>query len=120
MLNLVVEVVLIFGLDFGIGASALSTVIAQWVGAMAYLVWIARAIAEHGVGLGPDWRIIGRLAGAGADLLVRTAALRGGLTVTVAVAARLGDADLPPTRSRSRSGRPSPLRSMPWRSQRKR
>ena len=94
VLNLVVEVVLIFGLDFGIGASALSTVIAQWVGAMAYLVWIARAIAEHGVGLGPDWRIIGRLAGAGADLLVRTAALRGGLTVTVAVAARLGDADL--------------------------
>ena len=61
---------------------------------MAYLVWIARAIAEHGVGLSPDWRIIGRLAGAGADLLVRTAALRGGLTVTVAVAARLGDADL--------------------------
>ena len=94
VLNLVVEVVLIFGLDFGIGASALSTVIAQWVGAMAYLVWIARAIAEHGVGLSPDWRIIVRLAGAGADLLVRTAALRGGLTVTVAVAARLGDADL--------------------------
>ena len=52
VLNLVVEVVPIFGLDFGIGAPALSTVIAQWVGAMAYLV--IRAIAENGVGLGPD------------------------------------------------------------------
>ena len=73
VLNLVVEVVLIFGLDFGIGASALSTVIAQWVGAMAYLVWIARAIAEHDV----DSALTGASSDdrrRGADLLVRTAA----------------------------------------------
>lgn len=94
VLNLVVELVLIYGLDQGIGASALSTVIAQWVGAAAYCWWIARAVAEHDVGLGPDWRIIGHLAGAGVDLLMRTAALRGGITVTVAVAARIGTNDL--------------------------
>lgn len=92
--NLVLEVVLIYGLDQGIGASALSTVIAQWIGAGVYCWWIARAVARHGVGLRPDHKVIGRLAGAGLDLLLRTAALRGGVTVTVAVAARLGDADL--------------------------
>lgn len=94
VLNLVIEVVLIYGFDQGIGASALSTVLAQWVGAGVYCGWIARAVARHGVGLRPDWRIIGRLAGAGVDLLMRTAALRGGITVTVAVAARIGEADL--------------------------
>jgi len=93
-LNLVIELVLIYGLDQGIGASALSTVIAQWIGAGVYCWWIARAVADHDVRLRPDWRIIGQLAGAGLDLLMRTAALRGGITVTVAVAARIGEADL--------------------------
>ncbi|MDG1876488.1 MAG: MATE family efflux transporter [Acidimicrobiales bacterium] len=94
ILNLVLELVLIYGLDYGIGASALSTVIAQWVGAGAYCWWIARAVTEHDVGLTPDWKVIGKLAGAGLDLLMRTAALRGGITVTVAVAARIGTDDL--------------------------
>ncbi len=94
ILNLVLELVLIYGLHYGIGASALSTVIAQWVGAGAYCWWIARAVAEHDVGLTPDWKVIGKLAGAGLDLLMRTAALRGGITVTVAVAARIGTDDL--------------------------
>lgn len=92
--NLIIELVLIMGLGFGIGASALSTVIAQWLSAGVFCVWIARAVARHGVGLRPDRRIIGRLAGAGADLLLRTTALRGGLTVTLAVAARIGTDDL--------------------------
>jgi putative MATE family efflux protein len=94
VLNLVVELVLIYGFSYGIGASALSTVIAQWIGAGAYCWWIARAVTQHEVGLAPDWRIIGKLAGAGVDLLMRTAALRGGITVTVAVAARIGTDDL--------------------------
>ena len=94
ILNLVLELVLIYGLDYGIGASALSTVIAQWVGAGEYCWWIARAVTEHDVGLTPDWKVIGKLAGAGLDLLMRTAALRGGITVTVAVAARIGTDDL--------------------------
>lgn len=94
LLNLVIEVVLIYGLDYGIGASALSTVIAQWVGAVAYIVWIARAVAVHQVGLGPDLTVIGKLAGAGVDLLMRNASMRIGLTATIAVAARIGDDDL--------------------------
>jgi len=92
--NLVLEVVLIFGFGFGIGASALSTVIAQWLSAAAFMWWIRQAVSAHGVGLAPDWRIVGQLAGAGADLLVRTTALRAGLMVTLAVAARLGATEL--------------------------
>jgi|DEB0MinimDraft_10_1074344.scaffolds.fasta_scaffold00645_4 putative MATE family efflux protein len=94
VINLVIELLLINGMGFGIGASALSTVIAQWLSAGAFCVWIARAVSDHDVGLLPDWRIIGRLAGAGVDLLLRTTALRGGLTVTIAVAARIGTDDL--------------------------
>lgn len=92
--NLVIEVVLIYGFDFGIGASALATVIAQWCGAAAYVWWIVRAVATHGVSLAPDRRIIGRLAVAGFDLMLRTAGLRGSFMLTVAVAARMGDTEL--------------------------
>lgn len=93
-LNLIIEVVLIFGLDYGIGASALSTVIAQWIGAAAYIAWIARAVSQHQVALTPDLAVIGKLAGAGFDLFLRNASMRIGLTVTLAAAARIGDAEL--------------------------
>lgn len=92
--NLVIEVVLIYGFGYDIGASALATVIAQWGGAFAYLWWIARAVRSHGVSLAPDGAIIRRLAVAGLDLFLRTASLRGSFTLAVAVAARMGDVEL--------------------------
>ena len=88
--NLVLEVILVFGLGYGIGASALSTVVFQWVGAGLFLWWTLQAVREHDVQVRPDPSVIGRLAVAGADLFVRTIALRGSLTVTTAVAARMG------------------------------
>ena len=93
-LNLALELVLIFGLGFGIGASALSTVVAQWLAAGAYVWWIREAVATHGVTLAPDRSIIARLAVVGLDLFLRTAALRASFTISVAVAARLGDVEL--------------------------
>ncbi len=92
--NLVLELFLIYGLDYGIGASALSTVFAHWLSAGLFCWWIGKAVSAHGVGLGPDRRSITRLAGAGVDLMIRTTALRGGLLVTLAVAARIGEDDL--------------------------
>ncbi len=92
--NLVLELVLIYGLDYGIGASALSTVIAHWISAGIFCWWIASAVAEHEVSLLPDRRTITKLAGAGFDLLMRTTAMRGGLLITLAVAARIGTDDL--------------------------
>ncbi len=92
--NLVLELILINGFDYGIGASALSTVFAHWLSAGLFSWWIVQAVAAHDVQLTPHARTITRLAGAGLELMVRTTALRGGLLVTLAVAARIGDDDL--------------------------
>ena len=93
-LKVALELVLIYGLGFGIGASALSTVIAQWLAAGAYVWWIREAVKVHGVTMAPDRSIIAQLAVVGLDLFLRTAALRASFTMSVAVAARLGDIDL--------------------------
>ncbi|MGK2929571.1 MAG: MATE family efflux transporter [Acidimicrobiales bacterium] len=90
MANLVIELVLINGLGFGIGASALSTVIAQVGGALVYLRLITTATSRLGAALRPDWRAVRRLGRTGWDLLVRTLALRGSLTLFTAIAARIG------------------------------
>lgn len=94
VLNLVLEIWLIYGLGLGIGASAVATVVAQWVGAAVYLAVVARAVRRHGVRLGPDRRSLARLARAGRDLVIRTAALRGALMISVVVATEIGEADL--------------------------
>ena len=92
--NLVLEVVLVFGLGFGIGASALSTVAAEYAAAAVYVGWVLRAVAHHETPLRPDAAAIAALARVSRDLFVRTAALRGSLTVSTAVAARIGTVDL--------------------------
>ena len=92
--NLVLELILVFGFDQGIGASALSTVIAQWFAAIVFVRWIRAAVATHDVTLRPDAGVLRELAGDGFDLFVRTAALRGSLTVTLGIAARIGNDDL--------------------------
>lgn len=88
--NGVAEAVLIFGLGFGIGASALTTVAAQWAGATVFVLRCGRAARRHGASLHPRPRELGRLLVVGSHLLVRTAALRGSLLVGVSVATRIG------------------------------
>jgi putative MATE family efflux protein len=92
--NLVLELVLVYGLDRGLGASALATVIAQVGGAAVYLRRVRRAAGAHGVGLRPDPAAMRALARVGRDLLLRTAALRASLVVATAVATRLGTGEL--------------------------
>lgn len=92
--NLVLELVLINGLGYGIGASALSTVVAQTAGALVYLRLITDATSRLGAALRPDWTAIRRLGRVGTDLLVRTLALRGSLTLFTAIAARIGAVDV--------------------------
>ena len=65
LLNLVLELVLIYGFDQGIGASALTTVIAQWVAAGVFVLWIRSAVTEHDVAMRPDPTMIRELAGDG-------------------------------------------------------
>ena len=92
--NLAIESVLIFGLGFGIGASALSTVIAQYAGA-ALLVWrVGTDARAAGAELRPRPALMSQLLKVGSQLMIRTAALRGSLILGTAAAARLGDARL--------------------------
>jgi putative MATE family efflux protein len=93
-LNLALEVAFIYGLGMGIGASAATTVVAQWVAAGVYLRIVGREARSHGLGLAPHPASLRRLGAVGRDLLVRTAALRASLVVATSVAARLGPVDL--------------------------
>jgi len=92
--NLLLELFLVFRLGFGVGASALSTVVFQWVAAGFYLRWIGGAASEHGVHWRPDRAVIKTLGRDGLALFVRTSALRLSLIVSAAFAARTGQVEL--------------------------
>ncbi|MDQ4133577.1 MAG: MATE family efflux transporter [Actinomycetota bacterium] len=92
--NLVIEVVLVFGLDTGIAGSAWSTVVAQTGAALAYLAIVARHVRAAGAPVRPDRAVLRALATVSRHLFVRTAALRFSLTMATAVAARLGVVEL--------------------------
>lgn len=92
--NFALEVLLIWGLGFGIGASALSTVLAQTVAALIYVLRIGRSVARHRVALRPRAAALGRLLVLGRDLLVRTVALRLAFVAATFVAARSGTVEL--------------------------
>jgi putative MATE family efflux protein len=92
--NLALELVLIPGLGFGIGASAFATVLAQTAAGAVYVVWVRRAVQRHRVALRPHWATIAELTRVGRDLFVRTLALRGALVLSTAVAARIGTVQL--------------------------
>ena len=102
-INIVADLVLIVGLGYGIGASALGTVVAQVIGGVACVVVVSRTAlaatrtSAAGPARGlfvPRWRAQRRLIRVGADLAIRTAALRLSLLVLTAVAARIGDVEL--------------------------
>lgn len=92
--NLVLEVVVVYGLDKGIGASAVATVVAQWGAALVYLRTILRSASRLGVARRPHPAELRRLLVVGGALVVRTGALRATLLVATAVAARIGTTEL--------------------------
>lgn len=94
VLNLGLELLLVVGFGLGIGAAAAATVLAQTMAAGVYVGRVRSAVRRHGVGLRPDRAAMAALARVGRDLFVRTIALRGGLTVGTAVAARIGTTEL--------------------------
>jgi putative MATE family efflux protein len=94
VLNLALQLVLIYGFDQGIGASALSTVVAQSCGAAVYVRRVAGPARRLGAALRPHPASLRRLAVVGRDLLLRTAALRVALVAGTAVATRIGTDDL--------------------------
>lgn len=92
--NLIIEVVLVNVLGYGIGASALSTVMAQ-VGTGIVFVWyVLRWSRGFSVQLTPNLPAMVALMSAGRALMIRAIALRGSFTLGAAVAVRIGVVEL--------------------------
>jgi putative MATE family efflux protein len=126
--NLVLEVVLVYGLHLGIAGSAWGTVIAQVGAALAYLAIVRRNVRASRARARARTRRSIRAAGAvGAYLTVRTGTLLLAFTAATSIASRIGDAQVAAhqiafqlwnsssrsasTRSRSRARRSSAGRS---------
>ena len=94
LLNLGLELVLIYGFNKEIGASAASTVVSQWVGALIYLVWIRKAIGGYKVSFKPKFLALIKLLRSSSELLIRNLSLTTSFIVATAMAARLGNVDV--------------------------
>jgi MATE family, multidrug efflux pump len=92
--NLVLELVFIYGFGWGIAGSAWATVLAQYGAAAVFVAIVMRAARAHDVGWRPDRAGLRHLAGTGWPLVVRTATLLGALSGATAIAARLGTVPL--------------------------
>lgn len=93
-LNLVIEIVLVFGLDTGIAGSAWGTVVAQTVAMVVYVAIVVRTARAAGAGLRPSAAGMRATAVVGGHLIVRTASLLVALLTATAVAARISDTAL--------------------------
>ena len=93
-LNVVLNLVLVYGLGWSVAGSAAGTSIAQWAMAAVYLVMVERNARRHGVSLRPDWRGIRALTKVGSWLMLRTLSLRIAILATVLVVTGQGAVNL--------------------------
>ncbi|QNN54935.1 MATE family efflux transporter [Nocardioides mesophilus] len=88
--NVVLNVVLVYGLDLGIAGSALGTDLAQLGSAAALVAVVVAACRRAGAPLRPHLPGVRRAAHAGVALVIRTLTLRASLLVMTYAAATLG------------------------------
>jgi putative MATE family efflux protein len=69
-------------------------VLAQYIGAGVYVTRIGRSVRTRHVSVRPHGSSVRALARTGGPLFVRTAALRGSLTLGIAIAARIGPVEV--------------------------
>jgi putative MATE family efflux protein len=91
VVNVALELLLVFGLHLGIAGSAWGTVVAQVAAALAYVAIVRRSARAEHASLRPDRAGIRAAAIVGSHLVVRTGSLLVAFTVTTAVASRIGD-----------------------------
>ncbi len=92
LVNLVLDPLLIFGLGWGLEGAAIATAVAQWLGAAWFLDLLLR---RRRVALGIELRLpaprdLLPFLRVGGELIVRTLALIGTLTLATAIATRVG------------------------------
>jgi putative MATE family efflux protein len=90
LLNVVLNVLLVYVLDLGIAGAAIGTDLAQLAMAAVLVAVVVRAALRDGASLRPDLPGIRRAAHSGVALVVRTLTLRASLLVMTYGAATLG------------------------------
>jgi putative MATE family efflux protein len=92
LLNLVLEVLFVYGFEWGIEGSAWGTAIAQSCMGLAFLWLVARSVGRRE--LAPHPRVARRLLSVGKFIFLRTASLVAAFLLAGLVVARFGDAPL--------------------------
>lgn len=92
--NLVLELVLVYGVHLGIAGSAWGTVIAQIAAALAYLAIVRRNVRASEASARPDLTQLRAASAVGAYLTVRTGSLLLAFTAATSIASRIGDAQV--------------------------
>lgn len=90
LVNIALNVTLVYGAGLGIAGSALGTLIAQTAGAAALVVVVARKATAARTSIGPRLRGVWPVATAGLPLFARTLCLRVVLLLATYVAAGIG------------------------------
>ncbi|MBT2597340.1 MATE family efflux transporter [Arthrobacter sp. ISL-72] len=93
-LNILLNLALVYGLNWSVTGSAVGTSIAQWAMALVYLVIVQRSARTHGVPLRPDWRGVRAMTRVGSWLMLRTLSLRISILATVLVVTAQGSVNL--------------------------
>lgn len=94
VVNVVLEVVMVYGFDLGVAGSAWGTVVAQVIAAAWFLGMSGRRIRATGAQLRPRPQEIRRLLVIGRHLFARTGALVITISAATSVAARVGTSTL--------------------------
>lgn len=87
LVNIGLNLALVYGFGLGVAGSALGTVLAQWASALALGAVVVRAALREGSTLRPDVREVLAAARTGVPLIVRTLTLRAALLLGTLVAA---------------------------------
>jgi len=92
VVNLALEVLFVYGFDWGIEGSAWGTALAQTCMGAAFVWLVVRRVGR--ADLRPAYRLARRLLSVGKFIFARTAALISAFLLAGAVVARMGDAEL--------------------------
>jgi putative MATE family efflux protein len=94
VVNVVLDLWLVYGLDLGLRGSAIGTLVAQALAGTWFLVLLVRAVRRHGAATRPERAELARLLRVGRQVGLRTAALLATLALATAVASRISAASL--------------------------
>ena len=94
VVNVVLNLALVYGLDMGVAGSALGTVLAQWAALGVYVAVVVARSLRLGVTVGPSLLGMKHSLFGSAPLFMRNVALRLVVFVRAAIAADMGSAQL--------------------------